>query len=117
MRQSRLCFLSCLPRQQSKVLKISCASSLPIKIAGVGPHFVVKYGLQIDLAEGRNMVYIGETTSVPVPRFYALFKDPIGNKKYIIMERVAGTTLDGVWASLHRTQEEAILAKNQDKPR
>ncbi len=81
------------------------------KVVGVGAHFIVKYGLQIDLAEGQNMLMIKKTTSVSVPYIYALFKDHVSNQNYIIMERIAGVTLDRVWASLNQTQKEAVSAK------
>ena len=31
------------------------------KVVGVGSHFVVKYGLQIDLGEGLDMIFIKNT--------------------------------------------------------
>lgn len=42
------------------------------KIVSVGSHFVVKYGLQVNLAEGQNMIFIKNITSVSVPKVYAL---------------------------------------------
>ena len=51
------------------------------KVVGVGPRFVVKYGLQIELEEGLDMIYIKNNTSVSVPKVYALFKDVESNKK------------------------------------
>jgi len=43
------------------------------KVVGVGQHFVVKYGSQIDVMEAENMLFIQQTTSIPVPRVYAIF--------------------------------------------
>ena len=45
---------------------------------------MVKFGRQVNLAEGENMVFVAHTTSVPVPFVYALFKDPRDDKGYII---------------------------------
>jgi hypothetical protein len=84
---------------KSKVLKIFCDQSAR-KVVGVGQHFVVKYGLAVDLMEGEIILFIQEATSVPVPRIYALFKDPITKKAYIVMERIAGKSLDSEWPFL-----------------
>jgi aminoglycoside phosphotransferase (APT) family kinase protein len=78
------------------------------KVVGVGSHFVVKYGLQADLEEGQNMIFIKSTTSVSVPKVYALFKDVESNKNYVIMERISGDRLDSIWASLDHMQKQAV---------
>jgi aminoglycoside phosphotransferase (APT) family kinase protein len=78
------------------------------KVVGVGSHFVVKYGLQIHLEEGQNMIFIKNTTSVSVPKVYALFKDVESNKNYVIMERISGDRLDSIWTSLDHMQKQAI---------
>lgn len=78
------------------------------KVVSVGSHFVVKYGLQVDLAEGQSMIFIKNTTTVSVPKVYALFKDIESSKTYIIMERINGDRLDFIWTSLDRMQKQAI---------
>ena len=66
------------------------------KVVGVGPHFVVKCGLQIELEEGLDMIYVENKTSVSVPKVFTLFKDVESNKKYIIMQRITGDRLDSI---------------------
>ena len=78
------------------------------KVVGVGPHFVVKCGLQIELEEGLDMIYVENKTSVSVPKVYTLFKDVESNKKYIIMQRITGDRLDSIWPALDRMQKHAI---------
>ncbi|KAG4422248.1 hypothetical protein IFR04_004628 [Cadophora malorum] len=78
------------------------------KVVGVGPNFVVKYGLAVDLIEGENMLHIAQNTSVPVPRIYALYSNPKTMKRYIVMERSAGETLASLWPNLVATQKMAI---------
>ncbi|PVH74005.1 kinase-like protein [Cadophora sp. DSE1049] len=78
------------------------------KVVGVGPHFVVKYGLAVDLIEGENMLHIQQNTSVPVPRIYALYSNPNNMKQYIVMQKVAGETLACLWPTLDATQKIAI---------
>jgi hypothetical protein len=78
------------------------------KVVGVGHYFIVKYGLDVDLMEGETILFIQQETSVPVPRIYALFKDPINNKAYIIMERIVGRNLESEWPLLSQIQKDAI---------
>ena len=81
------------------------------KVVGVGAHFIVKYGLQIDLEEGQTMIYIRECTTLPAPNIYALFQDSVTGKRYIIMERITGTSLEDIWPSLRHIEKEAISSK------
>lgn len=81
------------------------------KVVGVGQHFVVKYGQAVDLEEGETMLFIQQATSVPVPRVYALFKDAKSHKAYIVMERIAGESLDSEWPLLSPSQKNIIAHK------
>ncbi|KAI9801326.1 MAG: hypothetical protein M1825_003304 [Sarcosagium campestre] len=82
------------------------------KIVGIGP-YAVKFGPQVDLAEGQNMLFVARATSVPVPRIYALFREPPcdSGQSYIVMERVIGETLDSCWLSFNWQQKEDICMK------
>ncbi|CRL23602.1 unnamed protein product [Penicillium camemberti] len=53
------------------------------RIVGVGQHFVVKFGLGVDLIEGENMLFVRENTDIPVPRVFALYSDPKTGKNFI----------------------------------
>lgn len=81
------------------------------RIVGVDTYYVVKYGLQVDLEEGRTMIFIKKMTSIRVPKIYALFRDTECNKNYIIMERINGDRLDSIWASLDNTQKQAVAVQ------
>lgn len=80
-------------------------------VLGVGVHFIVKCGFQIDLEEGRTMMFIREQTELPVPLVYALFRDCRTGKSYIIMERIVGTNLQDAWPTLSRVQKDAVSTK------
>ena len=71
----------------------------------------MKFGRQVDLAEGENMLFVAHTTSVPVPLVYALFQDTLHDKSYIVMERITGNTRKSEWPSLSNAQKEAIATK------
>lgn len=62
-------------------------------VVGVGKSFIVKSGFQIDLEEGRTMIFIREHSDLPVPLVYALFRDYRMGKSYIVMERIVGSNL------------------------
>ena len=78
------------------------------KIVGIGP-YVVKFGRQVELTEGENMLFVAHTTSVSVPHVYALFKE--NQNGYIVMERIKGKTLESEWPFLIEKQREVIVTK------
>ena len=73
------------------------------KVVAVGPYFVVKYGKNIDLEEGRTMKYVEDCSTVPVPRLYALYHE--NEENYIVMERIHGKTLQEEWQTLTDTDK------------
>ncbi|KAF2128093.1 hypothetical protein P153DRAFT_367983 [Dothidotthia symphoricarpi CBS 119687] len=83
------------------------------KVVGIGVHFVVKYGAQVDKLEGETTLFLGQSTCVPVPRVYALFQTPYRDIKrtYIIMERIRGPTLASEWPKMNRASKVAVSAK------
>lgn len=50
------------------------------KVARVDDYFVVKYGPQVDVLEGENMMFTRPNTSVRVPKVYAMYANPTNNK-------------------------------------
>ena len=57
--------------------KIEAASEISLAYGGrriveIGDHFVVKFGLGVDLIEGENMLFVKENTNINVSRVYAL---------------------------------------------
>ena len=74
-------------------------------------HFIVKYGLNVSLTEGENMLFVRQTQLVPVPEVFALFSiagTDGRNVNYIIMENVAGDGLDAVWLRLDQPAKERV---------
>ena len=62
-------------------------------------HFYVKYGTNfLSLQEGENMLFIRESTSIPVPTVYALFEER--GFKVLILEYIEGRDLRECWGSL-----------------
>ena len=85
--------------------RVGCA------VIGVGRHYVVKYGCQVDLNEGETMLHVARSTTVRVPQVFALFRDEEHEKNYIIMERIHGETLERLWPSLSQVEKEEISAR------
>jgi serine/threonine protein kinase len=81
------------------------------RVVGIGSHFIVKYGPQVDLVEGQTMILIKHETSLSVPKVYALFQDTEGINNYIIMERVKGDVLNVKWPSLSPAQKQAVASQ------
>jgi hypothetical protein len=75
------------------------------KVVTVGKHFVVKYGLGVDLMEGENLLFVHRNTSIRVPRVYALFTDDNDGKNYLIMEYIAGERADLAWSTFTEPQK------------
>ncbi|QPG94297.1 hypothetical protein C2857_005637 [Epichloe festucae Fl1] len=73
--------------------------------------YVIKYGLNVSLTEGQNMLFVRETQSVPVPEIFALYStnNETGRKvNYIIMENISGRPLDTVWTQLDSSDKVKI---------
>jgi len=78
------------------------------KVVAAGTHFVIKFGQSVNLIEGENLLLVAQNTSVQVPRVYALFKDEVSRKSYIVMEYIAGETMETAWPNLTELQENQI---------
>ncbi|KAH7386888.1 kinase-like domain-containing protein [Phaeosphaeria sp. MPI-PUGE-AT-0046c] len=105
-----------LPAELPSVEQIESASEIfgdttGRKVVGVGIHFIVKYGVQVDPLEGRTMIYLGQSTHVPVPRVYALFQSPEKDVTYIIMERIRGWNLNSRWPRMDQASKEIVSTK------
>lgn len=83
------------------------------RIVGVGQHYVVKFGLGVNLIEGENMLFVRENTNVPVPRVFALYTDPSTGKNYIVMERITGQSLLSTWPQITTLEKKRILSDLQ----
>jgi len=76
------------------------------KVVGVGGHFVVKYGRNVDLREGEMMLWVATNTSIPAPRVCALYWE--GVQSFVVMANVPGKTLARVWAGLTEDQNVVV---------
>ncbi|KIW63488.1 hypothetical protein PV04_10320 [Phialophora macrospora] len=79
-----------------------------VKVVAVGTHFIVKYGKRLNLEEGRMMVFVQQSTRVPVPRVSALYQD--NGKNFIVMEKIHGQTLQDAWDTFDDRKKQEIIS-------
>ena len=79
-----------------------------VKVVAVGTHFVVKYGKQLNLEEGRMMLFVQQSTRVPVPQVFALYHE--GGKNFIVMEKIHGQTLQATWHTFGDGDKKEIIS-------
>ena len=65
----------------------------------VGTHYVVKYGTNpMHAQEGENMLFVKQSTTIPVPTVYKIYKED--GITFLVMEHIPGKTLKEVWPKL-----------------
>ncbi|KAI0548658.1 kinase-like domain-containing protein [Xylaria curta] len=80
-------------------------------IVKIGERYIVKYGKEIDFAEGENMLIVLQHTSLPIPKLYAMYRhEPSGNN-VIIMENIEGEVLSKCYDNLDAGQTASIGAQ------
>jgi len=80
-------------------------------VVRVGDHFTVKYGKWVTLQEGENMLFVRQTTNIPVPTVYALFHDEGTDYNFIVQEFIPGKTLEQAWPTLSDTDKTAVTSQ------
>ncbi|KAI4927819.1 hypothetical protein J4E85_006331 [Alternaria conjuncta] len=99
-------------------------------LAKMSPTVAVKWGHHASLIEAKNMLYVAEKTSIPVPKLYAAYAyGPIDRDLndhatvydvYIFMEFIEGEDLGKAWDKHTSTEKQAIsadLKKHMDELR
>jgi aminoglycoside phosphotransferase (APT) family kinase protein len=70
----------------------------------------MKFGAHVRPIEAQNMLYVAKSTTVPVPKVYAIYqrREKQSTVTYIVMQYVQGTTLMDLWGSLDRARKTSI---------
>lgn len=84
------------------------------RIVRVGHHFLVKYGLNVNLIEGENMLFVEQFLSGSLPQIYAIYTDTDTGFNYIVMENIEGQNLASLWNTLGTVEKAAISDKLRD---
>ncbi|KAK1762845.1 hypothetical protein QBC33DRAFT_563446 [Phialemonium atrogriseum] len=69
-------------------------------VVRVGKHVMVKYGRGVRLQEGENMLFVQQSSNVPVPTLYALFHDEETGNNSIVQEYIPGQNMFRYWDTL-----------------
>jgi hypothetical protein len=92
----------------SEVLLNGSTSTRVVRIQ----EFVIKYGRLVAPIEAHNMLYVAKSTTVPIPKVYAIYQrydEQMGEiVTYIIMQYVQGKTLLSLWSSLDQDRKLSI---------
>lgn len=83
------------------------------RVVQLGTSYIVKYGSNVTLTEGENLLFLKETRTIRVPEVFALYSEDhaaSGRKvNYIIMECISGSSLDKCWDKLASADREIIV--------
>ncbi|KAH6859110.1 phosphotransferase enzyme family protein [Alternaria rosae] len=92
--------------------------SIGSMLAKMSPTMVVKWGNHASLIEAKNMLYVAERTSIPVPKLYAAYAygpldrdlDDYGSvyDTYIFMEFIEGEDLRKSWGKYSAAEKQTI---------
>ena len=88
-------------------------------LARISPTMCVKYGTHASLIEAKNMLYVGENTSIPVPKLFAAYAyGPIDRgvgdfgsvyDTSIFMEYIEGEGLGKSWDKHTASEKQTIM--------
>ncbi|KAI6796721.1 hypothetical protein KC332_g6414 [Hortaea werneckii] len=79
------------------------------RVVAVSEHYIVKYGPDVNLLEGDNMIFVRESTDIRAPQVYAMYTNFTTGNNYIIMERIRGESLQSQWPLLQETEKQSII--------
>ncbi|KAK7413102.1 hypothetical protein QQX98_008050 [Neonectria punicea] len=80
------------------------------RLVRIQQRFVMKFGVDVQPVEAYNMLYVAKSTTVPVPKVYAIYQRQEKQSiiTYIAMQYVQGTTLSNLWGSLDQARKTSI---------
>lgn len=80
------------------------------RLVRVQQSFVIKFGIHVHPIEAQNMLFVAKSTTVPVPRVYAIYQRQEKQKTitYIVLQYVLGSTLLTQWDTLDSSRKTAI---------
>lgn len=75
----------------------------------IGPRTIIKWGINVDLAEADTMRFVAEHTSVPVPEVFNAWTH--GKVTVIKMKYIRGTLAWNAWDRLTSVQQAALCSE------
>ena len=85
------------------------------RVVRVNEHYAVKFGHRATVQEGENALFVQQSTSIPVPKIYALFQAPVEGYKpdptFIVMDYIPGKPLHEVWQTLTAPERRDVISQ------
>jgi hypothetical protein len=82
-----------------------CQEEIGHGVYKISPTIAVKHGALITFREAKNMLFIEQNTTIPVPKVYAVYsyskpyRDENYDYTYIFMDLIPGATVEDSWGS------------------
>jgi len=78
------------------------------KVVRVGEQYIVKYGEGAEEVEAAAMIFLRNTTSINLPKVYAVYRLGVSGPLVIVMEFIPGSNLLEAWPSLSAAHKEEV---------
>ena len=88
------------------------------RVVRVGAHFVIKYGVDVALTEGENMLFLKQFSTIQIPDVYAIYSTKMRkinvSQSPISSWRISsGTVWTSCWASLDTQAKSTVVDQLQ----
>lgn len=78
------------------------------KVVRVGEQYAVKYGDAAEEVEAATIIFLRQTTSINLPKVYAVYRSGVKDMLVVIMEYIPGSNLHEAWPMLSAAQKEKV---------
>jgi hypothetical protein len=93
-----------------------------VKISHISKSLVIRGGLRVTKSEYENTKFAYEALRLPVPKVHRAFKTRTPNmskcrfseRHFIVMDYIAGPTVESCWDSLHDISKESVVQQIAD---
>lgn len=73
--------------------------------------YAVKFGSDVSENEGYALLFAEQNLSIPTPRLYAMYREPLTDNLYLVMDLVRGVTLESIWSTLTTESKSSIATQ------
>ncbi|CAK7266953.1 hypothetical protein SEPCBS57363_002354 [Sporothrix epigloea] len=73
--------------------------------------YAVKFGFDVSENEGYALLFAEQNLSVPTPRLYAMYREPLTDHLYLVMDLIPGVSLESVWSTLSTESKSSLTTQ------